>query len=87
MSQKKTEQKFRELVKALPANGRYDLTPVVQKVSELEYSCQMKVEILGTNKEGATYTDKKATALSTGDSLENAQYNALKLALIQLQLI
>ena len=87
MKLNKVDLQFKELIKALPANSRYDLTPVIQRIDDITLGCQMKIELLGTDKEGRTYTEKKVTVLSQGKNAIEAQYNALKLALVQLQLI
>jgi hypothetical protein len=87
MKLSKIDLKFKDLIRALPASSRYDLTPVIQRLDDVTLGCQMKIELLGTDAEGRTFTEKKVTVLAQGKNAIEAQYNALKLALVQLQLI
>jgi len=87
MKLSKEEKKFKALAAGLPANLRYDFTPVIQRVDETTISCQMKAEVLGTDAEGRTFTDKKVAVVALGNGFVDAQYNALRLALVQLNLL
>ena len=88
MKLSKQEQKFKDLLAVIPAEVRYDLTPTLQKLDALTVGCQIKMEILSANKEnGMPITDKKVTVLTEGKNALDAQYKALRLALIQLRLL
>jgi hypothetical protein len=87
MKLSKEEKKFKALAAGLPANLRYDFTPIIQRVDETTISCQMKVEILNSDTDGRTNTERKVAVVALGNGFVDAQYNALRLALVQLNLL
>lgn len=87
MKLNKTELKFKELMSLFPENAKYDLTPVIQRIDEVTLGCQMKIELLRIKEDGTNVTDKKVTVLAQGRNSIDAQYNALKLALVQMKLL
>jgi hypothetical protein len=82
------EQKFKDLINSLPESVRYDSTPIIQKIDELTLGCQLKLELLKDNDvSGNPTTISKVTVFAHGKNIIEAQYNAFKLALVQLKLL
>lgn len=87
MKLNKQEQKFKDLMEKLPANSKYDFTPMIQKADEVTFLCQFKIELLREDIDKKNVTDKKVTVNASGRNVMEVQYNALKLAMIQLKLL
>jgi hypothetical protein len=87
MKLSKEEKKFKALIAGLPTNLRYDFTPAIQRIDETTISCQMKVELIKSDNDGKISTEKKVAVVALGSGFVDAQYNALRLALVQLNLL
>ena len=89
MKLKDFEKKSSELVKNLPKDVRLDFLPTLSKPSANEsgFVCQMKVEELYNNAAGDVRTLRKVTVFAEGSDMYEAQYNALRLALVQIKVL